>query len=144
MKVIDSSVQVQEFLRSRSPLESLLFSLLTPCGTVGLLDQVVTSGRRDHLLVVDIDEAPNLPDRGSIAPELIGTNRVWDIVFSQKPHQEVLGCLGIAVSLEQYIEHEAVLVHCPPQPVSDAIHRRANFVQKPPGTPPGFPVTQAM
>ena len=46
------------------------------------------------------------------------------------------------MSLEQDALHEAVLVHCPPQPVSDAIHRRADLVQKPPGTPPGFPVTQ--
>ena len=128
VKVVDSGVQVQEFLRTLSPLESLLLSLLTPCGTVGLLDQVITSGSRDHLLVVDIDEARNLSDCGSIAPEQIGTDRVWDIVFSQKLHHELLGGLGIVVPLEQDIEHEAVLVYCPLQPVSDAIHRRADLV----------------
>jgi len=46
--------------------------------------------------------------------------------------------------LEQDIEHEAVLVCCPPEPVPCAIYRCADLVQKPPGTPPGFPVTQAI
>ena len=144
VKVLDPGMQAQEFLSAFAPPESLLISLLTPCRTVGLLDQVVTSGSRDHLLVVDLDEAGNLPDGGSIAPELIGTDRVWDIVFSQKPRHKVLGGLGIAVSLEQDIEHEAVLADRPPQPMSDPVHTGANLVQKPPITPTGFPVTQAI
>ena len=94
--------------------------------------------------MVDIDAAQSLPDRGSIAPELIGTDRVWDIVFSQKSRHKVLGGLGIAVSLEQDIEHEAVLADRPPQPMSDPVHTGANLVQKPPITPTGFPVTQAI
>jgi len=65
-----------------------------------LLKEVVTARCGDDLLVVDVDEARNLPDRGSIAPKLIGTDRVWDIIFSQKPHHEVLGGLSIAVSLK--------------------------------------------
>ena len=114
MKVFNSGVQAQEFLSAFPPPESLLLAFLTPCGTVRLLNQIVTSDSRDHLLMVDIDQARNLPNRGSIAPELIGTDRVWDTIFSQKPHHEVLGGLSIAVSLEQDIEHEPVLVHCPP------------------------------
>jgi len=84
---------------------------------VGLLDQIVPSGCRNHLVVINIDEAWDLPNRGSTAPELIGTDRVWDIVLTQKSHQEVLGGLGIAVPLEQDPLHEAGLVHCSPQPV---------------------------
>ena len=143
MKVFNSGVQAQEFLSAFPPPESMLLAFLTPCGTVRLLNQIVTSDSRDHLLMVDIDQARNLPNRGSIAPELIGTDRVWDIVFSQKPPHEVFGGLGIAVSLEQDIKHEAVLVHRPPQPVSNPVHTGADLVQKPPGTPSGFPVTQA-
>ena len=121
MKVFNSGVQAQEFLSAFPPPESLLLAFLTPCGTVRLLNHIVTSGSRDHLLMVDIDQARNLPNRGSIASELIGTDRVWDIVFSQKPPHEVFGGLGIAVSLEQDIKHEAVLVHRPPQPVSNPV-----------------------
>jgi len=51
---------------------------------------------------------------------------------------------SIAVSLEQHIEHETVLGYCPPQPVPHAIHRRADLIQKAPGTPPGFPVPQTI
>ena len=115
-----------------------------PCGTVRLLDHVVAARRGDHLLVIDTDETRYLPDRGPVTSELIGTYCVWDVVFSQKPHHEVLGGPGIAVPLKQHIEHKPVLVDCPPQPVSNPLHRRADLLQKPPGTPPGFPVTQAI
>jgi hypothetical protein len=43
--------------------------------------------------------------------------------------------------LKETVEHEAVRVHCPPQPVADAIHRGADLIDQPPGTPVGFPVT---
>jgi hypothetical protein len=46
------------------------------------------------------------------------------------------------VSLKQDVEHETVLVHSPPQPVSDAVHARTHLVEMPPGTPSGFPVAQ--
>jgi len=82
MKVVDSSVQGQDLLRSFSPLESLLLSFLTPCRTMRLLDQGVTARCRNHLLVVDIDKAREFPDRGPITPELIGTDCVWDSIVS--------------------------------------------------------------
>ena len=44
--------------------------------------------------------------------------------------------------LKQDVEHEAVLVHRPPQPVSDAIDARTHLVQMPPGTPAGFLVAK--
>jgi hypothetical protein len=46
-----------------------------------LFDDVVTPGRRDHLLVVDVSQAGDLSDRGSITPELIGMDDLWDIIF---------------------------------------------------------------
>ena len=106
-----------------------------------LFDHVVASGRRNHLLVVDIDEARNLPDRGSIAPELIGKDRVWDIIFTEQPDQEGPCSVGISVLLKQDIQHEAVLVHCSSavkrgqprcsdqdEPVSDTIDARMDTV----------------
>jgi len=46
------------------------------------------------------------------------------------------------VPLQQSIEHETVLVYSPPQPVSNAVHRRTHLVERPPGTPTRFPVAQ--
>ena len=143
VEVLDSRVQAQKFLSAFSSFEPKLLSLLTPCRTVGLLDQVITARRGDHLLVVDVDQARQFPDRGPIAPQLIGVNDFWDIVFTQQPGQEGLRGLSIAVVLEENFEHEAVLVHRSPEPVSDAIDARTHLVQMPPGTPSGFPVAQA-
>jgi len=55
VKVFNSCVQAQKFLYMFPLFESLLMSLLAPCGTMGLLDEVVTSGRGDDMLVVDVD-----------------------------------------------------------------------------------------
>ena len=55
VKVADSGVQVEEFLRLFLPLESLLLSFLTPCRPVRLLNDVVAPDCGDHLLVVDVD-----------------------------------------------------------------------------------------
>ena len=107
-----------------------------------MLDHVVAASCRDHLLVVDVDQAWDLPDRSAVTPQLIGVNDLRDIVFTQKPGQEGFRGLDVAVALQQNFEHEAVLVHCPPQPVSDAIDARTHLVQMPPGTPTGFPVAK--
>ena len=85
MKVLDPGVQAQKFLSAFSSFEAPLTSLLTPCGTVGLLDQVVATRCGNHLLVVDIDQTWELPDRGTIAAQLIGVNDLRDIVFTQEP-----------------------------------------------------------
>ena len=114
VEVGDSGVQVQKFLRAFPPLESLLLSFLTPCRTVGLFNQVITARRGDHLLVVDVDQTGELPDRRPIAPELIGVNDLWDVIFTQQSDQERLRGHGVAVALQQNFEHEAVLVHRSP------------------------------
>ena len=69
-------------------------------------------------------------------------NHLWDITFTQEPRQEGLGSFCISMPLKENVEHEAVLVHSPPQPVLDAIDVRTHLVQMSPGTPTGFPVTQ--
>ena len=79
-----------------------------------LFNQIVAACRGNHLLVVDIDQARDFPDRSSVTPKLIGVNDLWDIVFTQQPSQEDLRSLSIAVTLEEDVEHETVLVHCSP------------------------------
>lgn len=69
-----SGVQAEKRLRSSPPLESDLLSLLTPCGTVGLLHDVVTARCVNHLLVIDALQARKLPDRCRVTPHLIGVN----------------------------------------------------------------------
>ena len=67
---------------------------------------------------------------------------LWDIELPQQPGQEGLGRLGIPMPLKKNVEHEAVLIHSPPQPMPDAIDARTHLVEMPPGTPSGFPVTE--
>ena len=64
--------------------------------------------------MVDIDQARDLPDRSAVTPQLIGVDDLWEIVFTQQPGQESLRSLSIAVTLEEDVEHETVLVHCSP------------------------------
>jgi len=114
VEVGEPRVQVQEFLGAFPPFEALLTSFLSSCRSVFLLNEVVAAGSGDYLLVVDICQARDLPDRGSITPELIGMDNLRDIVFSQQSCQEGLRRFGIPMPLEENVEHEAVLVHSPP------------------------------
>ena len=140
MEVGDPGVQAQELLSAFPPPESLLLSFLSPCGSMFLLNDVVAAGRGDDVLVVNISQARDLPDRGSVAAELIRMNDVWDIIFNQEFGQEGLRRFSISMPLKENVENEAVLVHSSPQPMTDAIDTRTDLVQMPPGTPSGFPV----
>ena len=96
VEVGHSGMQIQEFLSALPSPEPLLTSLLSPCGTVGLFDDVVTPGRGDDVLVVDVDQARYLSDRGPVVAQLIGVNDFWDIIFTQQPRKE--GFRGFSVS----------------------------------------------
>ena len=128
VKILDSGVQAEKRLCPFPPLESKLLSLLTPCRSMRLFDHVVTARRGDDLLVVNFSQACDFSDRGPVACELVRANPVWDIIFTQEPGQEGLCGVGIPVPLKQDVEHEAVLVHRPPQPVPDAIDARTHLI----------------
>ena len=83
VEVGDPGVQTQELLSAFPLSEPLLNSLLSPCRSVFLLNNIVATCRGDHLLVVDVSQARDLPDRCSITPELVGVDDLRDIVFSQ-------------------------------------------------------------
>ena len=114
IEVLNSGVQAQEFLSAFPAPESLLLPFLTPCGTVELFDHVAASRCGNHLMVDDVDEALNFSDLSAVTPQLIGVNDFWNVKFTQEPGEEQFGGLSIAMPLEQYVEHEAVLVHRPP------------------------------
>ena len=101
VKILDSSMQAEKRLRPFPPLESKLLSLLTSCESMRLFDHVVTSGRGDDLLVVNFSQACDLSDRGPVACELVRTNPVWDIIFTQESGQEGFCGLGVSVALQQ-------------------------------------------
>jgi len=67
---------------------------------------------------------------------------LWNVILTQQLGEEGLCGLGVAVPLKENVEHEPVLVHGSPQPVSNAVHARTDLVEMPPGTPSGFPVAQ--
>ena len=69
-----------------------------------MLNQIVAARRGDHLLVVDVDQAWDLPDRSVVVQQLIGVNDFWDVVFTQQSGQERLRGLGVAVALQQNFE----------------------------------------
>ncbi len=106
-------MQAEAFWRASSPLQSLVLPLLTSYRTVRLLNHVVAACATDHLLVVDINQVRKLLDRGSIAPQLAGTDGVWDIVFAEEIAQNDLRGFGLPVALKENIEHETVLVDRP-------------------------------
>jgi len=88
--------------------------------------------------MVDARQARDLSDCGPIAAELIGMDDLWNIVCSQQPNQEGLRRSSVPMPLKEDVEHEAVLIHGPPKPVSNAIDIRTDLVEMPPGTPSGF------
>ena len=69
-------------------------------------------------------------------------NDLWDVILTQEASRERFRRLSVSVPLKKDVEHEALLVHRSPEPVSDAIDARADLVHMPPGTPSGFPVAQ--
>jgi len=57
------------------------------------------------MLVIDVSQARDLPDHGSITAQLIGVDDLWDVIFTQQPCQEGLCRLSVSVSLEHDVEH---------------------------------------
>ena len=100
VEVLDPGVQAQKFLSTFPPSEALLLSLLTPCGTMRLFNQIVAARRGNHLLVIGVDQARKLSDRRPVAPQLIRVNDLRDIVFDQEASQKCLRGFRVAVTLK--------------------------------------------
>ena len=113
---------------------------LLSCRSVGLLDQVVTTGDRDDLNVLHGVEHGKFPESCPIAPELVGMDDLRHVVFPQQALEERLSSLGVTVFLKEDVQHSSVFVHGPPQPLFNTAYVHAHFVKVPPGTPTGFPV----
>ena len=75
-------MQAQKFVSAFPPLKSKLLPFLTPCGAMRSLNHSVAARRGDHLLVVDVSQARDLPNRCPTAPQSVGMNDLWDSVFT--------------------------------------------------------------
>jgi len=113
-----------------------------PSQSTGLFDQIVAAACKNALDVLHAIELRKCSYGSPITPQLISTDHVWDIRFAKQPGEEGSRRLSIPMPLKENALHETVLIHPPPQTVSDAIHHRADLVQTPPGTPPEFQVAQ--
>ena len=124
MEVGHPGVETQEFLSAFPPLEPLLSPYssvflswaerhprrertplrtpLLPHGACPLLNDVVRPGRGDYLLVVDVSQARNLSDCGSVAAQPVGMDDGWDIKFPQQSGQECSGRLRTPTRLRQH------------------------------------------
>ncbi|MBB5366440.1 hypothetical protein HNQ08_005569 [Deinococcus humi] len=78
----------------------------------------------------------------SVAPKLAGVDHLWDDVVRQEPFEKGLRCPCIPLILQEKIQHRAAFVDGSPQPEFLATDLDAHLIQKPPGTPPLFPVAQ--
>ena len=135
-------MQGKEFLRSLPSFEAQLASLLLPCGSMRLLDQSVAPGRRHDLDVLHAVEHGKCPHGRPRAPELVGVDDLRNLVLTEQSREEGSCGRRIPVGLEQDVEDGTVLVDGPPEPVRLSPNLDVHLVQKPPGTPPGFPVAQ--
>jgi len=88
----------------------------------------ITPGRGDDVLVVDVDQARHLSDCGPVVAQLIGVNDLWDIIFTQQPRKEGFRGFSVSQPLKENVEHETVLIHSSPQPMSDAIDARTDLI----------------
>jgi len=128
VEVSDPGMEAQEGLGAFPSSEPLLTALLSSCGSMFLLNNVIAARRGDHLLVVNVSQARDLSDGCSVAPELVGMNDLWDSVFSQQPGQKGVRRLGIPMPLKENVEHEPVPVYGPPSPISNAIDARPHLI----------------
>ncbi len=84
---------------------------------MGLLNQVVTTGRGHNLDVLHAVEHRELAKGGAVTPELVRVHDVRHVVFPQQSVEERFGRLTIAVFLKENVQHTPVLIDCSPQPV---------------------------
>ena len=107
-------MQGEEFLRSPSLFEAELSAFLLACRSMRLLHKVVAAGGGNDLDVLHTVEHSEFPYRSSAAPELIGLNDLWNIIFPQEVREKGCGCSSVAVFLQENVEHVSELVYSPP------------------------------
>ena len=111
---------------------------------MGLFHEVIAASRRHDLDVLHAVEHGKRAKGRTVAPQLVGVDDGWDVMLTQEPEEESLRRLCVPAPLKEHIQHNAMFVDRPPQPMSDAPDLHTHFVEMPPGTPAGFPVAQVL
>ena len=79
-----------------------------------LFNEVVATGCGDHLDVLRAAEHGKLAQSGTVTPELVGMDGLWDVVLAQQADEKGLGSLGVTVFLKEDVQHDPLFVHRPP------------------------------
>jgi hypothetical protein len=111
---------------------------------VGLFDQIVAASGRHDLDVLHGVEHGKFSESCPIAPELVGMDHLRHVVFPQQSLEERSGGLGVAVFLEEDVQHGPVFVDGAPQPLFDTAYIDGHFIKVPSGTTSWFPMTQTL
>lgn len=135
-------MEIEEFLCPFPSFEAELAPFLLPCRSMRLFDQVVAAGCRYDLHVLHMVEHREFSDGCPVAPEVVSVDDLRDRIFAKETYEKGLGSLGIAVFLEENVQHVPVFIDGPPQPVLDPTDLDAYLVQMPPRAPVGFSVAQ--
>ena len=93
------------------------------------------------MLVIDIHQDRKFADSRPITRQLIRADCVWNVIFAQQSLEERPCCVCVSVALEQHVKHGPVFVNRSPKSVGHPTHDHVHFIEMPPGTPAGFPVT---
>ena len=105
-------MQGEEFLRPLPSFESQVASLLLPCRSMRLLDQIVAPGRRYDLDVLHGMEHGKCPNSRSIAPELVSVDDLWDFELTEQSYEK--GSCDRHVPVAQLLSQEGanLMFHC--------------------------------
>ncbi len=130
-QVRDVGVGEKEVLRAPQTSEASVLPLAVSSGPVALLDQVVLSLGRRNLDVLHCCQLGHLLYGCAVTPEPVADGLLGNVLLVEQPHQETLGRFFAARLLQQHVQHLAVLVDRPPQPVDDPAENDAHLVQMP-------------
>ena len=74
----------------------------------------------------------DLTFRGTIGPEFVGYDHSRRVAQTlQQPAKEALGCLGVPATLDQVVEHVAMLINGSPEIMQFASDADKHLIQKP-------------
>lgn len=66
-----------------------------------------------------------VPERCTVAPKFVRMDIPWHVVLAQQSPEERSGDLGVAIFLQEDVQHSSALQGGPLQPVREATHIHA-------------------
>src|SRR3954471_6296654 len=126
-EIVDPVMGGEEALGLARRLEPLHLPLASSGRLVRILGSVIQA-----LVPPVLDRGHHLSLGGAVAGQLVRDHHTRGpaLLFQQLAEQS-LGGLLVAPALDENVEHEAILVHCAPEPVLLSPDHQAHFVQVP-------------